>query len=145
MGETVLLVPVTVPTPWLMLRLVAPVTVQERVLLWPELMVVGLAEKLVMVGAPAGVMFTVAVAVVFPDALDAVSVYVVDSVGETATLVPVTAPTPWLMLRLVAPLTDQERVLLCPEVMLAGFAVKLVMVGAADADVTERVTVLELT
>ena len=104
-----------------------------------------MAEKLVMVGAPAGVMFTVAVAVVFPDALDAVSVYVVDSVGETATLVPVTAPTPWLMLRLVAPLTDHERVLLCPEVMLVGSAVKLVMVGAAEADVTERGTVLELT
>jgi hypothetical protein len=57
-----------------MLRPVAPVTAQERVLLWPELMVVGLAEKLVIVGEPAGVMFTVAVAVVFPVALDAVSV-----------------------------------------------------------------------
>jgi hypothetical protein len=73
-GETDLLVPVTVPTPWSMLRLAPPLTDQERVLLCPELMLVGLAEKLVIVGEPTGVTFTVAVAVVFPLALLAVNV-----------------------------------------------------------------------
>ena len=56
-----------------MLKLVAPVTAQERMLLCPEVMLVGFAVKLEIVGAD-GVTVTVAVAVVFPVALVAVSV-----------------------------------------------------------------------
>jgi hypothetical protein len=51
-------------------------------------------------------------------------------VGETTLEVsPVTDPTPWLMLRLVAPLTFQLSVLDAPLMMLAGLAVKLLMLG----------------
>ena len=43
--------------------------------------------------------------------------------------VPVTEPTPLLILSDVAPDTVQLRVLLCPEVIVAGVAVKLEMLG----------------
>ena len=62
--------------------------------------------------------------------------------GETATLVPVTAPIP-LMDRLVAPLTDQDRVLLWPRVRLVGDAEKDAMEGfVMTVMVTEAVDVL---
>ncbi len=44
-------------------------------------------------------------------------------------LVPVTVPIPLLMLRLVAPVTDQDRVLGSPWVMEAGLAVKEAITG----------------
>ena len=65
-----------------------------------------------------------------------------DAEGLTLTLVPVTVPTPWSMLRLVAPLTTQESVLVWPALMLAGLAVKLVMVGLGGVTVTVAVEVL---
>ena len=61
--------------------------------------------------------------------------------GLTSLLLPVTAPTPLSMLRLVAPDTDQLKVLLSPKVMVAGVAMKLEMAGGCGAGVT--VTVVE--
>ena len=62
--------------------------------------------------------------------------------GLTVTLVPVTLPMPWSMLRLVAPLTDQERMVLCPGIILAGLAVKLAIVGRLPDTVTVVVAVV---
>ena len=74
-GLTALVVPVTVPTPLLMLSDVAPDTVQPSVLLWPTVMVEGVAKKLEMVGGwGAGLTVTVAVAVTLPTAFVAVRV-----------------------------------------------------------------------
>ncbi len=53
---------------------VAPVVAQLRVLVEPEAMLVGLAVKEVIVGAPAAFTVTVAVDVAEPEALVAVSV-----------------------------------------------------------------------
>ena len=53
--------------------------------------------------------------------------------GLTDTLLPVTEPTLGLMLRLVAPVTDQVRMLFCPRTMLAGLARKLEMIGRLPA------------
>lgn len=67
--------PVTVPTFWSMLSEVAPVTVQESVLLEPDWIVAGLAVKLVMTGTVgAGLTVIVLEAVVFPALLLAFSV-----------------------------------------------------------------------
>jgi hypothetical protein len=64
-----------VNVPGVMAMVVAPVTVQLNVLLDPELMLVGFAVKELMVGLLAwAVMVTVAVDVVEPAALVAVSV-----------------------------------------------------------------------
>ena len=64
-----------VNVPGVMAMLVAPVTVQLSVLLEPEVMLVGFAVKELMVGLLAwAVMVTVAVDVVEPAALVAVSV-----------------------------------------------------------------------
>jgi hypothetical protein len=52
-----------------MLRLEAPVTPQFKVVLWPRVMLAGLAEKLLIVG---GKMVTVTEAVTLPPALLAV-------------------------------------------------------------------------
>jgi hypothetical protein len=49
--------------------------------------------------------------------------------GFTSTDVPVTAPTPALIVRVVAPVTDQPSVLEWPVDTIAGVAVKLAMVG----------------
>ena len=51
-------------------------------------------------------------------------------VGLTLLLAPVTTPTPWSMDRLVAPVTLQERVELCPTWIDAGVAVKEAISGA---------------
>lgn len=63
-----------VKVPGVMARLTAPVVVQASVLLDPEVIPVGLAVKLLMVGLLGGVTVTVAVAVVEPTSLVAVSV-----------------------------------------------------------------------
>ena len=80
---------------------------------------------------------TVAVAVVLPAGLLAVSVYVVVTVGVTDTaalptgllLAPVTGPFVESMVTLVAPFTTQLRVELWPLVMVWKKAVKLAMTG----------------
>ena len=51
--------------------------------------------------------------------------------GVTATLVPLTVPTPGAMARLVAPLTVQERTLAPPGEIVVGAAVKERMTGRA--------------
>jgi hypothetical protein len=76
-GETVVepLAAVEVNVPGVMLILVAPVVTQLKVLLEPELMLVGLAVKELMVGLDtAAVTVIVAVAVTDPTLLVAVSV-----------------------------------------------------------------------
>ncbi len=60
--------------PGVMARLVAPVVAQLKVLLEPEVMLVGLAVKELMVGLLAPFTVTVSVDVVEPEALVAVSV-----------------------------------------------------------------------
>lgn len=65
---------VEVNVPGVMAMLAAPVVTQLRVLLEPEVMLVGLAVKEVIVGAPAAFTLTVAVDVAEPEALVAVSV-----------------------------------------------------------------------
>jgi hypothetical protein len=54
---------------------------------------------------------------------------VVVAVGETDFEVPVTVPTPWSIVSEVAPVTLQLSVELCPEVILAGFALKELITG----------------
>ena len=56
-------------------------------------------------------------------------------------VVPVTLPTPLSMLKLVAPLTDQLSVLLCPTVMAEGVAMKLDRVGGCGAGFTVTMAV----
>ncbi len=63
-----------VNVPGVMARLVAPVVAQLKVLLEPEVMLVGLAVKELMVGLLAPFTVTVSVDVVEPEALVAVSV-----------------------------------------------------------------------
>ena len=74
MGETVVDVPLTAPTPLSMLRLVAPVTDHDSVDDEPGAMVGGEAEKEEMTGFASGVTVTVVVAVTEPASLVAVSV-----------------------------------------------------------------------
>jgi len=68
---------------------------------------------------------------------------VVVALGVTTRLLPTTAPMLGLMLRLVAPLTDQERVLLWPAVRVDGLAAKLEMTGAVCVPVTVMVVEAE--
>lgn len=123
----------TVPTPGVILIVVAPVTVQVSVVSLPAVMDVGLAVKVVMTGMPAAVTVTAAVAVELPALLPAVRVYVVVEEGDTDFVPEVdTVPTPWLMETEVAPLTVHDSVELLPEVIEAGLAVKLVISGGPD-------------
>jgi hypothetical protein len=112
--------------------LVAPVMFQLSVLLPPEPILVGLALNELMVGVPAALIVTVAVDVTEPDALVAVSVYIVVAVGLTLVdpLADIEVNPPGEIEIVVAPLAVQLRVLLAPELMLAGLAPKEVIVGA---------------
>ena len=65
---------VEVNVPGVMATVVAPVVAQLSMLLDPELMLVGLAVKELMVGVPAAVTVTVTEAIFEPEALVAVSV-----------------------------------------------------------------------
>ena len=76
---------------------------------------------------------TVVVAVADPAELVAVSVYVVVDDGVTVVEVPMTVPGAGEMLRLVALITDQESVVVCPEVRVVGLAAKVEMVGGCGA------------
>jgi hypothetical protein len=107
---------------------------------------VGEAEKKEMAGGitvgGAAVTVTVAVAVAVPNGLRAVRVYKVVAAGFTLTDVPVTTPTPPLMLSVGAPVAAQFNVLDWPTVTLAGVAVKLVMAGGLPTETgTTAVTV----
>jgi hypothetical protein len=73
-GETNLEVPVTVPMPWSMDRLVAPLVLHLSVELPPGSMVAGLAVNFLILGAGVSLTVTVAVAVTDPKELVAVSV-----------------------------------------------------------------------
>ena len=79
-------------------------------------------------GEPPVVTSTLASQVAWPPAPVTVAVYRVETVGETD-LVPaaigVMAPTPWLMVPVVALVLVQERVDDCPLVMEAGDAVRV--------------------
>jgi len=55
-------------------------------------------------------------------------------VGVTVMEVPVTVPKPWLMLKEVALVTFQERVVLPPRVTATGSAVKALMAGGESAE-----------
>jgi len=127
-GETDRVLPVTVPIPWSIDRLVPPVTVHVRVLEPPDSMDTGFAVNDEMLGP--GCTVTWARAVVLPAALEAVSVYTVVVVGETETELPVTVPTFGLTDRLVARLVVQARVLEVPGVMDCGVAVNDEMLGS---------------
>ena len=82
-------------------------------------------------GPPEDVTVTFAVAVFEPAALVAVSVKVVVEVGLTLVepLAELDVNVPGVIAMVVAPLVDQFNVLLEPEVMLGGVAVKELIVG----------------
>ena len=135
-----------VNVPGVMAMLAAPVVAQPSMLLEPELMLVGLAVKELMVGFSATVTVTVAVAVVDPAALVAVSVYIVVTVGSTLVdpLADVEVNVPGVMAMLAAPVVAQLSMLLEPELMLTGLAVKELMVGFAGiVTVTAAVAVVD--
>jgi hypothetical protein len=128
-----LLPDVDVYVPGVMAILVAPVVAQVSVLLEPEVMPAGLAVNELIVGLlPAVLTVTVSVDVAAPAALVAVSVYVVVAVGLMLIepLADVDVNVPGVMAILVAPVAAQLNVLLAPELMLVGSAVKEVIVGA---------------
>ena len=117
-----------VNVPGVIAILVAPLVDQLSVLLEPQMMLAGLAVKELIVGAST---VTVCVDVVEPAASVAVSVYVVVAVGLTLVepLGDVDVNVPGVMVILVAPLVDQLSVVLEPEMMLVGLAVKELIPG----------------
>ena len=100
-----------------------------KVALWPAVIVVGLATKLLIVGAGFTVMVTVAVTAV-PLAGVTVSVYVVVAVGVTVTGVPLVAARFPGVIKPVPFTNTPVRVALCPAVIVAALAVKLVIEAA---------------
>lgn len=86
-----------------------------------------------------------AVAVVEPALLVAVSVYVVVELGLTLVepLAAVEVKLPGVMLMLVAPVVDHASVLLEPAVILAGLAVNELIAGLAELTVTVAVAIAE--
>lgn len=122
---------VEVKVPGVIATLVAPLVAQLKVLLAPEAMLVGLAVNEVMDGKLLDTV-TVTVAVTEPAVLVAVKVYVVVAAGLTD-VVPLAATDvndPGVMATLAAPVVDQPRVLLPPVPMVAGLAVKELMMGS---------------
>jgi hypothetical protein len=123
-------VPVTAPTPLLMLTLVAPDADQESVVDCPWGTLAGLAEKEEITGADTEAGFTVTVAgeETVPPEFVTVRIYVVVWLGETdSDPVPAT-DTPSKETE-VAPVLAQESVADCPAVMVVGEATKEVMLG----------------
>jgi len=97
-------------------------------------------------GPPAAVTVTFAVAVVEPDALVAVSVYVVVAVGLTLVdpVADAEVNVPGVIARLFAPVVTQFSVLLEREVIVLGLAVKELITGLlAVFTVTVSVDVVE--
>ena len=131
----------TVPTPWSMLAESASVVVQLNVDDVPSVIVARLAVK----ESITGILFTVtvAVAVLSPLILVAVSVYVVVTEGVTV-VEPSTAtvPSPWSMLAESASVVAQERVDESPSVIVVGDAVKESITGSVFT-VTVALSVLD--
>jgi hypothetical protein len=125
-----------------MLRLVVvPTTFQASMLLWPVLIVEGLAVKLAMVGGLTTVTVAWAENLV-PVPSMAVRVYAVVTGGVTTRLVlPVTSPIPGSMVICTAPVTSQLKVLLWPSAIGVGFTVKL-LIFSGSTTVTVTVAVL---
>jgi hypothetical protein len=123
---------VDVNVPGVMAMLAAPVVTQLSVLLAPEVMLVGLAVKELIVGLLAAFTVTVTVNMAEPEALVAFSVYVVVAAGLTLVepLARVDVNVPGVMATLAAPVVTQLSVLLAPAFRLVGFAVKEVIAGA---------------
>ena len=136
-GETLVVPPVaaavTVPMPWSILALVAPIVVQisaEEAL--NPFNMGGVALKVM-----AGAALTVAVMVLTPPAPTAVSVYVVVETGVTVVdPLEVTKPIPGIILTLSAPVVFHVSVAGLPEFTVDGDALKAVITGGAS-----RVTV----
>ena len=106
---------------------VPPLNTPVSIELPPGAMVVGTAVKLVIVGgAGFTVMVTIAVAAV-PLAGVTVSVYCVVAVGLTETATPLVAARFPGVIMPVPPLKTPVNVALCPSVIVAALAVKLVM------------------
>jgi hypothetical protein len=108
-----------------------------KVALCPAVIVAGLATKLAIVGN--GFTVTVVVAVTADPLVGVtVSVYVVVAVGVTVTAVPLVAATfPGVIIPV--PLANTPvRVVLCPTVMVAALAVKLVMDAAGGGVVFDE-------
>ena len=126
---------VDVNVPGVMLILAAPTVTQLSVLMEPEVMPLGLAVKELISGLPAVFTVTVSVAVAEPAALLAVRVYVVVTVGLMLVepLAAAEVYVPGEMLIFAAPAATQFSVLLEPELILAGFAVKEAIVGTVPA------------
>jgi hypothetical protein len=132
--------------PGVMAILLAPAVAQLSVLLDPEVTLVGLAVNELIVGLAAAVTVTVSVDVVEPTAFVAVNVYVVVAVGLTLVdpLADVDVNVPGVMAILLAPVAAQLSVLLAPESMLVGAAVKEVIAGGEDGPVGDFDDVMEL-
>ena len=62
--------------------------------------------------------------------------------GTKFTDVPVTVPTPLLMLNDVAPVTSQESVVDCPAASAAGMAVKLLTTGGGTTVIDSELVVV---
>lgn len=92
---------------------------------------------------PPEVTVTFAVEVVEPVAFVAVSVYVVVAVGLTLVepLAEVEVKLPGVIARLLAPVVDQLRLLLEPELILVGLAENELIAGLFAAGFTVTVTV----
>src|SRR4051812_12272846 len=116
--------------PLSMVREVAPLALQESTAACPDAIVEGLALKNAITGTlgpgdgggGAGTLTViVTLAVTVPPPFDAVSVYAVVCEGLTvADVLPVTSPTPLLMVNVFAPLLLQESSTLCPCVTVDG-------------------------
>jgi hypothetical protein len=131
------------PTPPLMLMVVAPLTCQQSCELWPELMVCGLALNTTTCGIVAGATVTVMGAVtVAPLAPVAVRVKVVVVVNAPVETLPFngTAPMPPLIDTEVALLVAQLKVDDPPGAMVIGLASNRTICGASTG-VVETVTV----
>lgn len=114
---------------------VAPEVLHCSVDVWPAVMLVGVAEMDAL-GSPAATL-TVTFCVVVPEPFVAVIVYVVVAVGATVVEPEAaTAPTPGLIETPVAPVVDQLKVLVCPDVMLVGLALSEAVGFAAEVEGT---------
>jgi hypothetical protein len=123
---------VEVNVPGVMAMLDAPLVAQLSVLLEPEVMLEGLAVNELIVGLLDAVTVTIAVEVIEPVEFVAVSVYVVVAVGLTLVvpLADVEENVPGEIATVVAPDVLQLSVLLAPELIPAGLAVKELIAGS---------------
>src|SRR5580658_5241310 len=109
---------------------VPPENVADRLELEPAVMVAGLAVKLLMEGGVELTVTVVAKVAVRPEGEVTVSVYEVVDVGLTVTAVPLVAAMLPGVMTPVPPVKVPVRLELCPELIAAGLAAKLTIVGA---------------